>query len=374
MREIQTQGIKYAGSKKVLIPRILSLVEKTGARSVWDAFSGTTRVSQALAQCGFTTISSDLALWSEVFGTCWLLNTQEPEKSGAIPHFPVYEELITHLNHVQPVEGWFSEHYGGDPNTFSESLDGEKKPFQRKNMQKLDGIRAEIDALNLEPISKAVTLTSLILALDRVDSTLGHFSSYLRQWSPRSYNDLKLEVPHLWKNEMQNSVFREDIFKLTPKVTADLVYFDPPYGSNNEKMPPSRVRYSAYYHFWTTLIANDRPELFGKAFRRADSSDLQSASVFEEFRKNEKTGRFLAVEALERLLREVQTHWILLSYSSGGRATAEELLDVVHSVGTLRELVKIDYRRNVMAQMKWTDEWLREEPSKNQEFLILIEK
>ncbi len=365
MDEIQTQGIKYAGSKRLLIPRILELIQTTGARRVWDAFSGTTRVGQALAQSGFTTISSDAALWSEVFGTCWLLNTQKPD---------AYADLLEHLNHVKPVDGWFSENYGGDPNVFCETIGGGKKPFQRKNTQKLDGIRTEIENLHLDPVSRAVALTSLILALDRVDSTLGHFSSYLRQWAPRSYNDLRLEIPHLWENTAQNSVLCGDIFQLLPATSADLVYFDPPYGSNNEKMPPSRVRYSAYYHFWTTVIANDEPKLFGKALRRCDSSDLLSASVFEEFRKNEETGRFIAVEAIEQILKDAQAQWVLLSYSSGGRATAEELMEVVHSVGTLRKLVKIDYRRNVMAQMTWTDQWLKDDSKKNQEFLILIEK
>jgi adenine-specific DNA methylase len=48
----------------------------------------------------------------------------------------------------------------------------------------------------------------------------------------------------------------------------DLAYFDPPYGSNNEKRPPSRVRYAAYYHLWTSICRFDRPILFGKAQRR----------------------------------------------------------------------------------------------------------
>ena len=43
--ELQTQGIKYAGSKKRLIPQILSLAKETGAQSVWDGFSGTTRLA-----------------------------------------------------------------------------------------------------------------------------------------------------------------------------------------------------------------------------------------------------------------------------------------------------------------------------------------
>jgi len=368
MTEIQTQGIKYTGSKKELLPQILSLVESTGARTVWDAFSGTTRVSQALAQKGFRVLSSDISVWSEVFGTCWLLNEREPEE---------YAELIEHLNHVPPRDGWFSDHYGGDPNEKTRpvwELPDAKKPFQLKNTRRLDGIREEIDRLELEPVPRAVALTSLILALDRVDSTLGHFSSYLREWSQRSFHELELTVPNLWVNTRKNEVFRDDVFSLTPKIQADLAYFDPPYGSNNEKMPPSRVRYAAYYHFWTSVILNDEPALFGKVNRRADSSDLQAASVFEEFRKNPETNRFLAVEAIQRLLEETNARWLLLSYSSGGRATADELMDAIHSVGELRQMLKIDYRKNVMAGMKWTNEWLRDEEKKNQEFLFLIEK
>ena len=166
----------------------------------------------------------------------------------------------------------------------------------------------------------------------------------------------------------------EDIFDLLPEVQVDLAYFDPPYGSNNEKMPPSRVRYAAYYHLWTTIILNDRPELFGKAGRRRDSSDKLAASVFEEFRRNPVTGRFIAVEAIERLLTSVNARYILLSYSSGGRATAEALYDVINRAGKLLSVVEVDYRQNVMANMRWTNEWVKDASHPHREFLFLIEK
>jgi len=137
----------------------------------------------------------------------------------------------------------------------------------------------KIDKLSLSPVDRAVALTSLILAMDRVDSTLGHFASYLREWSPRSYNDAILEVPRLFANEREHRVIRGDVFEAA-KESVDLAYYDPPYGSNNEKMPPSRVRYSAYYHLWTSICLNDRPKLFGKARRREDTSDGFAPSVF----------------------------------------------------------------------------------------------
>ena len=91
-----TQGIKYAGSKLKLLPHILQMVEKVGAKTVLDGFSGTTRVSQALARRGYTVVCNDIAAWSKMFGTCYLLNKKKREE---------YQSLIDHLNAVPPVDG-----------------------------------------------------------------------------------------------------------------------------------------------------------------------------------------------------------------------------------------------------------------------------
>ncbi|MGD0093024.1 MAG: DNA adenine methylase [Planctomycetota bacterium] len=360
-----TEGVKYAGSKLKLLPHILRLAGKVDAHTVLDGFSGTTRVSQALAKRGYCVIANDIAVWSEVFGTCYLLNKKHPKE---------YEALIEYLNARTPRDGWFTEHYGGLPNDGSAvQPDGLKKPWQVHNTRKLDAIREEIDTLGLSTVDRAVALTSLILALDEVDSTLGHFAAYLQDWSPRSYRDMFLRVPRIFVSDQANQVLRGDIFGNIGGAPVDLAYFDPPYGSNNEKMPPSRVRYASYYHLWTTICRNDRPELFGKAKRRTDSSDTIAGSVFEDFRRND-SGRFIVVEAIERLVRETQAQWIILSYSSGGRATAGELNDVLSSSGKIVETVEIDYKRNVMAGMKWTNEWVRDAEVPNREFLFLIER
>lgn len=363
--EAHTEGIKYAGSKLKLLQHILALVAKVKPRTVLDAFSGTTRVSQALAQSGYTVIANDISVWSEVFGTCYLLN-----------QFPAshYKALIEHLNNLRPEDGWFTEHYGGDnEDGRSVGSDGLKKPWQKHNTRRLDAIRNEIDRLQLSTVERAVLLTSLIMALDEVDSTLGHFASYLNDWSPRSRKELRLTVPSLIEQSAPHAVHRKDVFQLLPEVSADLAYFDPPYGSNNEKMPPSRVRYAAYYHLWTTICLNDRPQLFGKVKRRADTRDVIAGSVFEDFRRN-GSGRFVVVEAIERAIREVKAKYVLLSYSSGGRATAEELNHVISENGRLLQVVEVDYRRNVMAGMRWTNDWIRDAEEPNREFLFLMEK
>lgn len=361
----ETEGIKYAGSKLKLLPYILQLANKVKPKTVLDGFAGTTRVSQALAQTGYRVIANDISVWSRIFGTCYLLN---PHPEGH------YQPLIDHLNSLPGKDGWFTEHYGGEPNGGSSiGEDKLKKPWQKHNTRKLDAIREEIERLSVSETEKAVLLTSLILGLDEVDSTLGHFASYLNDWSPRSFNKLHLKIPRLIPSTERHAVHQSDIFDLVKKVEADLAYFDPPYGSNNEKMPPSRVRYAAYYHLWTSICLYDKPALFGRAKRRADTSDTLAGSIFEEFRTS-KSGRFIAVEAIERLLQTTRANHIILSYSSGGRATAEELNEVINSVGKPIEVLEIDYRKNVMAGMRWTNEWVSEAETPNREFLFLIEK
>lgn len=360
-----TEGIKYVGSKLKLLPHILRLARKVNPKTILDGFSGTTRVSQAFAQVGCRVIANDSAVWSKMFGTCYLLNPH-PQKH--------YAELIAHLNALPDKDGWFTEHYGGDGDSrCSAQKDGFKKAWQKRNTRKLDAVREEIERLSLDDYEKATALTSLMLALDEVDSTLGHFASYLNEWSPRSYNRLKLKVPRLISGEIDHEVYQTDIFDLLPSVEADLAYYDPPYGSNNDKMPPSRVRYAAYYHLWTSVCLFDQPQLFGKVKRRVDTSDKLSASVFEDFRKDER-GEFIAVEAIERLLNQTRAKHIILSYSSGGRATAEGLYEAITKAGRLIEAVEVDYKRNVMGGMRWTNEWVRDAEGANKEFLFLIEK
>lgn len=363
---IKTEGIKYAGSKLRLLAQILELIDSVNPNSVLDGFAGTSRVTQALAGAGYTVYANDLAIWSKIFATCYLLSEQPKS---------YYCELIEHLNNLEGKHGWFSENYGGHSNAgCAVQTDGLKRPWQFHVTRKLDAIREKIDSLKLNEVERAVALTSLILGLDKVDSTIGHYASYLKQWSPRSYNPLILEVPNLRRKDRPHRVLNQNIFDTIANVRVDLAYFDPPYGSNNEKMPPSRVRYAAYYHLWKTVCLNDKPEVFGKARRRTDSSDKAYPNQFEEYRRNPQSGRFVAVEAIERLVTEVNAKYVLLSYSSGGRATATELNQILERNGTILRVAKVNYKRNVMADMKWTNEWVREAEEPHREFLFLIEK
>lgn len=351
----QTEGIKYTGSKLKMLPYILHTISNLSVHTALDAFTGTSRVAQAFAQVGFDTTANDISEWSSVFATCYLLS-QKPDS--------FYKPYIDELNSLHGEYGWFSENYGG------EGTEG-KRPFQLKNTMRLDSIRDKIETYNLDWEDKCVLLTSLIMAMDAVDNTLGHYVAYLSGWSKRSYNDIELKLPKRFPITTQNKVVKGDVYDII-RTYHDLVYFDPPYGSNNEKMPPSRVRYASYYHIWKTIILNDKPLLFGKANRREDTRDTIASSIFEEYKKDE-SGHFIAMEAIRKMIEQTNARYILLSYGSGGRATKEELNQILHSNGKILSAQEIDYKQNVMSNMRWTNEWINSD-DKYKEYLFLLEK
>jgi len=166
----KTQSIKYAGSKLKLLPQIISLLDGLEVHSIFDGFAGTTRVSQAFAKLGYHVTSSDISYWSYTLGNCFLKNKEPAD---------YYQDMINHLNGLKGYDGWFTKNYGGLVGDDGSAVqhDGLKKPWQIHNTRKLDAIRDEIDAMKLSETEKHVALTSLLIGLDKVDSTLGHFTS-----------------------------------------------------------------------------------------------------------------------------------------------------------------------------------------------------
>lgn len=355
----QTYGIKFAGSKLGILPRILANVKSVEASTVLDAFTGTTHVSQYLAQHGYSIISNDISPISKVFGQCYLLNTLKNDS---------YTELITHLNNLTPIDGWFTKHYGG-------GLTDEKKPFQLHVTRKLDAILEEVDKifslgysmpnssteLNDLEIQKSTILCAVLLALDKVDSTVGHQVSYLRKWSNRSFNPLVFKVPEYLVYENKHKVLTSEAYLVKDKV--DLAYIDPPYGSNNTKMPSSRIRYNSYYHLYRTVVLNDKPELFGNSNRRVDSKDKLALSEFES------TSSEIVKSAFTKLFK-LNTRYFLFSYNSTGKLHVEdELIPLIKQFASIVSIDKIPYKKNAMANMSWSNTWLND--TKNFEYLIL---
>ncbi len=355
-----TYGVKYIGSKAALIPYILKCIDenipKGSIKRAIDVFTGTTRVAQAFKSRGWHVQTSDLSPASAAYSGTWIAN------AGANQH------LLAALNDLKKLaghHGWLTKNYCDARGEEG----GVVRVWQAKNGRRADSIRDQIDLWEasgrIKPWEKATLITSLILALDKVDNTVGVQQAYLKDWCTRSHNDLALELPTALPSP-QGQHFTGNCLEI-PYEPADLAYLDPPYSSHS---------YATYYHIWDSIALWDKPAVGLKTNRRADR--ISGHESYDSSMASDWNSKRAVLAAFEKLLIRLPVRWILISYNNESLVDADTLLKLVRSKNFKKVTVsQIDYKRNIMCQIgnaakdKGEDAEYRTE---NVEYLILIEK
>jgi adenine-specific DNA-methyltransferase len=312
--------IKYLGSKRTLVPQIVQLVRGvTGARSVIDLFSGTSRVGHALKAAGFQVFANDHNAYAAALARCYVQADAEDVLADA-------RLLVDEFNALR-----------GSPGYFTETFCVKSRFFQPKNGERIDAIREAIAARGLAPELEAVMLVSLMEAADRVDSTTGLQMAYLKQWAPRAHHDLELRVPDVLPRAAggKGRATHLDAFAAAAALEADVAYVDPPYNQHS---------YLGNYHVWESLVLWDKPEVYGVACKRSDV----------KLRKSVFNSRRESGESLHRLLGEVRAPTLVVSFSNEGFLPRETMEAMLSSLGDGRASVATfarDGRRYVGAQI-----------------------
>src|SRR5688572_9664254 len=95
--------IKYIGSKRLLVPRIVELVQRLpGVRSVLDLFSGTSRVGHALKRAGFSVTANDHTAYAHTLARCYVAADRAKLAGEA-------ERLIAELARLPGRPGYFTQ-------------------------------------------------------------------------------------------------------------------------------------------------------------------------------------------------------------------------------------------------------------------------
>jgi len=170
--------------------------------------------------------------------------------------------------------------------------------FSRNDCRKIGYIRENIETCynngEINERERALLITSLLYAMDKIAKTCGHYDAFRRGVEFDQY--LELAVPMAkHNNNPQNQCYNQDINTLAPQVQADLVYLDPPYNSR---------QYCDAYHLLENVAQWTKPEVFGVA-RKMDRSNLKSAYCTKS-----------ATKAFEDLIQKINANYILLSYNN----------------------------------------------------------
>ena len=298
---------RYLGNKFRITRFIREIAdENCGSFSSFaDIFSGTGSVSYAFRDKKL--ILNDFLYSNYLANLAWF----SPE------HFRKdrLEELIDSYNAMNPEK----DNYMSD--NFSDTY------FSRANCRKIGAIREDIEKryrtgeLNMR--EKAILVTSLIYAMDRIAATCGHYDAY------RSGADLSasLELRMLDADESNNDgneIFSEDSNKLARRIKADIVYIDPPYNSR---------QYSDSYHLLENVARWEKGPVEGKA-RKMDRKGMKSLYSTVH-----------AGEVFRDLVSSLDARYILLSYNNmhekgDGRSNAkisdETIMDILSAKGSVK--------------------------------------
>lgn len=313
--------IKYLGSKRLLIPRILELVHALGpeVRTVADLFSGTSRVGHALKRGGYRVLANDHNAYAHRLAMCYVQADREDVLADAM-------KLVAEFNSLSGSAGYVTE-------TFCTK----SRYFQPKNGERIDAIREAIARKGLSPELESVMLVSLIEAADRVDSTTGVQMAYLKQWAPRAHNDLELRVPDVLVRSRNGAceAHAMDATEAAATLPCDVAYIDPPYNQHS---------YLGNYHVWESIVRWDKPEVYGVACKRVDVRDRRSPF-------NSRT-RF--ADAMRTLMHSVRAEAMIVSFNDEGyisRVEMESLLGELLGGEACVLTIANDYKRYVGAKI-----------------------
>ena len=308
--------IKYLGSKRALAGVLGTLAQASGAATAVDLFTGSTRVAQEFKHRGLAVTAADLASYSEILARCYIVTDADAVDLDEL------DALLAELDALPGVRGYVTE-------TFCEQA----RYFQPHNGLRIDAIRHRLVDLVDHPLYP-VLLTALIEAADRVDSTTGQHMAYLKSWSRRSHNALRLRRPALLSGT--GIAVRGDACELARSLPpTDLMYLDPPYNQH---------RYFTYYHIWETLVRWDSPEHYGVACKRTDARETTHRSPFNS--------RRTMATALAQLITDARAGMLLVSYNDEAWITPEAIIGWLRDAGHERvELLAFDSRRYVGARI-----------------------
>lgn len=308
--------VKYIGSKRLLLPRIVEIIGSLdGVQTVFDAFSGTSRVGHALKRAGYRVIANDCLSFAHALATCYVQADRECMCADA-------ERVIAELNALPGRAGYVTE-------VFCE----QSRFFQPHNGERIDAIRGRIEQMDLPWELRCVVLTSLIEAADRVDSTTGVQMAYVKKWAPRSFNRLELRVPDVLPRAKAGPgrALMMDATEAARRVRADLAYLDPPYNQHS---------YLGNYHVWETIVRWDLPEHYGVACKRVDCRE----------RRSDFNSKVRAERALQAVIDSVDARWMLVSFNDEGYIARERMEELLGTRGRVRTL-ECAYKRYVGAKI-----------------------
>ena len=199
--------------------------------------------------------------------------------------------------------------------------------FSREDCSKIGFIREDIEENykngTINNRERAILITSLLYAMDKIAVTCGHYDAYRKGADFEASLELYVPLAEV-NNNPSNHCFNEDANELVKRIETDLVYIDPPYNSR---------QYCDAYHLLENVARWEKPEVFGVA-KKMDRSGMKS-----------KYCTMSATKAFEALIGDIKAKYIMLSYNnmaekgncrSNAKISDEDIIRILSKKGTVK--------------------------------------
>lgn len=319
--------MRYIGGKANLLEEIEALIKtKTnGNEKIFvDLFAGTGVVAQYFKK-DYKVITNDMMHYSNAILRGSVMLNKHPQFK-ALKKIGITSPL-KYLNDLPPsISGFITKNYSP-----SENSEG-RMYVTVENAMRIDTIRIEIENWKNDKLLTEseyyYLLNSLIQAVPYISNITGTFGAYLKHWDKRTQKRLHLESPILNDNSLNNQSYNMDANILASKIKSDITYIDPPYNGR---------QYTSNYHLLETIARYDNPEIKGiTGIRKYDSEE-----------KSKYCSKRHISEQFDQLFKELKTKHIVVSYSSDGLLSKEDILSILrkHTISDSVECIEVDYRR-----------------------------
>ncbi len=298
---------RYLGNKYKLLSFIKNVVDNecVEVNSIADIFAGTGAVSSAFAEKQL--ITNDLMYSNYICNLAWF------GKENYRPEIVIDKIIAYNLLEINE-ENYMTENFS---DTF----------FSRHDCAKIGYIREDIQKLytqgKINERERALLITSLLYAMDKIANTCGHYDAYMK--NGKYEKSLELYVPEASNdNHSENISYNIDANSLVANISADLVYIDPPYNSR---------QYCDAYHVLENVARWEKPEVFGVA-RKMNRAKMKSAYCTQK-----------ATSAFEELISNINAKYILFSYNnmatkgndrSNAKIADEDILRILEAKGKVK--------------------------------------
>lgn len=313
-KTIHINNRRFLGNKYKLLSFIRGVADRECGKinTVADIFAGTGAVASAFTDKKL--ITNDFMYSNYICHVAWF-GSEPYSETKLIDLILDYNDLVV-----------TTDNYMSD--NFSDTY------FDRDDCRKIGFIREDIEekfkAGIINERERALLITSLLYAMDKIANTCGHYDAYRQGVVYERHLELAVPLPE--KNLNVNNVcYQRDTAELMDEIQADLVYIDPPYNSR---------QYCDAYHLLENVARWEKPEVYGVA-RKMDRSGLKSDYCTQK-----------ATQAFEELIEKIHAKYILLSYNnmakkgndrSNAKIKDEDIWRILQKKGTVK-VFEEDYK------------------------------